>query len=178
MIQKFANDLLVLERFKVSDSQDILDALTFSYKEISPWLNWLTPEYNLKSAEDFIYLQINHWYKNIEYTFTIRNHSGDLLGVIGLHCFDKQNDVAMIGYWMSSKFTGNGYCTQALKLLVENSLVPLNLIRIEVMVALENIASQKVAENAGATFEAVLKNRIRPGGIATDAKMYAFTSSK
>ena len=176
MIQKFGNDSVVLERFQVSDNHDILDALTFSYKEISPWLNWLTLEYNLKCAEDFIYLQINHWYKNIEYTFTIRNNSGQLLGVIGLHLFDKQNDVAMIGYWMNSKFTGKGYCTQALKLLVENSLESLNLIRIEVMVALENIGSQKVAENAGATFEAVLKNRIRPCGVASDAKMYAFTS--
>ena len=175
MIPKFGNNSLVLERFKVSDSEDILNALIFSYQEIAPWLNWLTPEYNLKSAEDFVYLQIDSWNKNIEYTFTIRNHSGHLLGVIGLHCFDKQNDVAMIGYWMNSKFTGNGYCTQALKLLVENSLAPLDLIRIEVMVALENKASQKVAENAGATFEAVLKNRVRLNGIAIDAKMYAFT---
>ncbi len=175
MFEKLSSNSIILERFKLSDSELIFKALIESRREISPWLSWLTPNYNLQSAEKFINLQLNNWNENIEFTYTIKNQQAKLLGVIGLHLFDTQNDVANIGYWMNSKHTGQGYCTEALKLLVENSLKPLNLIRIEVIVAVQNIASQKVAENAGAKFEAILRNRIRPNGIATDAKMYAFT---
>jgi len=175
MFEKLNNDSIVLERIKLTDSELIYRALIHSRKEISPWLSWLTPNYDIKCAEKFINLQLNNWNDNLEYTYTIKNHQSELLGVIGLHLFDTQNDVANVGYWMNSLHTGNGHCTAALKLLIENSLKPLNLIRIEVIVAVQNIASQKVAENAGAKYEFTLKNRIRINGIATDAKMYAFT---
>jgi len=93
-----------------------------------------------------------------------------------LHVYDTQNDVASIGYWVNTPQTGKGFCTQAVRLLVENTMKALNLIRIEIIVAVDNIASQKVAEKAGAQFEAVLKNRIRLRGLAVDANMFAFIS--
>lgn len=175
MNEKLVNQDIRLERFKVTDSMALYQAIKNSYNEISTWLNWLTPAYNQSSAEGFVHLQIKNWINDLEYAFTIKNHSGDLLGVISLHLFDKQNDVASIGYWMNSEFTGKGYCTQALKLLVTNTLNQLNLIRIEIIVASENIASQKVAEKAGAQFESMQKNRLRIKGLPVDAKMYVFT---
>jgi ribosomal-protein-serine acetyltransferase len=176
MQEKLFNHDIKLERLKVSDSKELYQAIKSSYSEISLWLDWLTPTYTISSAEDFIYLQINNWTNELEYTFAIRNNTGDFLGVISLHLFDKQNDVASIGYWMNSDFTGKGYCTQALKLIVANALKTLDLIRIEVIVANENRASQKVAEKAGTQFESLQKNRLRIKGLPIDAKMYVFTN--
>ena len=166
---------ITLERFRLEDGDLIYQAITESYDEIAKWLSWLTPDYDKKAADEFIGIQLNNWQSDLEYTFTIKNQQGQLLGVIGLHIFDKLNDVANVGYWMNTKFSGKGYCTQALKLLVKNTLKPLDLIRIEVIAAAENIASQKVAQNAGAQFEGMLKNRIRLRGIAVDANLYVFT---
>ncbi len=174
MIAKIANDTIVLEKFKHQDAVLIYDAVMASKKEIAPWLSWLNTNYNLKSAQSFIAMQLENWQENIEYAYTIKNKKGELLGVIALHLYDKQNDVASVGYWMNTQQTNKGYCTQALKLLVAHMLKPLNLLRIEVIVAVENIASQKVAEHAGAQFEARLKNRIRLKGLAVDAHIYAF----
>ncbi|MCF6289092.1 MAG: GNAT family N-acetyltransferase [Proteobacteria bacterium] len=174
MIEKFNNERLSLARLQKSDVVDMYHALKNSIPEISPWLSWLTPQYDLNSADGFVKLQINNWHKDIEYTFAIRDTQGEYIGNISLHMFDSVNDVASIGYWVDTQKAGNGYCTQALKLLVANTLTQLNLIRIEVIVAVENIASQKVALNAGSTFEAILKNRIRLHNKAVDAKVYAF----
>jgi len=171
------NKEISLERFKLEDGVDVFNALKKSYNEISPWLSWLTATYNQKSANDFIYLQMANWNQDLEYAFTIKNQAGDLLGTISLHLYDKQNKVASLGYWMNSEFTSNGICTSAVKLLVANTLKQLNLSRIEVIVATKNIASQKVAEKAGATYEAILRNRLLLSGKQTDAKMYAFTNS-
>lgn len=175
MIEKLKNNDLVLTRYSKSDSEALFQAIQISAKEISPWLSWLTPAYDLKAAEDFIAIQINNWYEELEYTFAIKNHQGDFLGTIGLHVYDTQNDVASIGYWINTNFARKGLCTQAVKLLVNTAMKALNLIRIEIIVAVDNIASQKVAEKSEAQFEAVLKNRIRLRGKAIDAKIYAFT---
>jgi RimJ/RimL family protein N-acetyltransferase len=174
MFSSLSNGSIVLSRLKSEDAVLIYNALKASIAEISPWLSWLDPNYNLDRADEFINLQINNWDEDIEYTYAIKNTQGEFVGVISLHLFDIQNDVASIGYWINSQCTGNGYCTQAVKLLVKNALKPLNLIRIEIIVAIQNKASQRVAEKAGAIYEGVLKNRIRPKSIATDAKMYAF----
>lgn len=174
MLTRLENNDLVLERYTKNDSQALYQAIKASAKEISPWLSWLTPKYDLKAAEDFIVMQINNWDEDLEYTFSIKNTQGELLGTIGLHVYDTQNDVASIGYWMNTSHTSKGYCTQAVKLLVENAFKHLNLIRIEIIVAVENHASQRVAEKSGAQFEAVLKNRILLKGMPVDAKMYAF----
>lgn len=175
MLERLENSDLLLERYKTNDSDVLYQAIKVSSKEISQWLSWLTSDYDLKAAEDFIKIQINNWDEDLEYTYTIKNHQGDFLGTIALHVYDTQNDVASIGYWMNTKYASKGLCTQAVKLLVKTAMKVLNLIRIEIIVAVGNIASQKVAEKSEAQFEAVLKNRIRLQGKAIDAKMYAFT---
>ena len=173
MFTSLRNDSITLNRLKTEDDSLIYKALKSSITEISPWLSWLDQDYDQASASEFIKLQLNNWAQGIEYTYAIRDRAGKFVGVISLHMFDTQNDVASIGYWINSQSTCQGFCSQAVKLLVQNALKPLNLIRIEIIVAIENKASQRVAEKAGAIYEGVLKNRLRPKGIATDAKMYA-----
>ncbi len=177
MLEKLPGKNLVLERLKDSDSESIYQAVVSSKKEISPWLNWLDSSYNKQSCDDFIRLQKINWESNLEYTYSIKDPSNQIMGMIGLHIFDLQNDVASIGYWMNTEYTGKGLCTEALMLLVENSLIPLNLIRIELVIAISNIASQKVARKAGATYEAEIKNRLRLNGSPISAQIYSFCPS-
>ncbi|PKY09449.1 hypothetical protein B1757_14865 [Acidithiobacillus marinus] len=49
--------------------------------------------------------------------------------------------------------------------------------RLEVVAAIENHASRRVAEKAGATFEGIAKARLLIHGQYHDAAMYSFTSS-
>jgi RimJ/RimL family protein N-acetyltransferase len=177
MISRIASQRIILQRCRQEHVHVVYHAIKNSYAEIEPWLGWLTPAYNENSAQEFINLQINNWNNGIEYTYIIKNKTDDLLGIIGLHLYDVLNDVASIGYWMNSKYTGMGYCTEAVKLLVEHVLKPLNLIRIEIIVASNNIASQKVALKSGAQFEGLLRNRIRIRGVAEDANMYAIIAA-
>ncbi len=176
MIDKLTSDELILQRYSLGDADDLLSAIKQSYNEISPWMSWLTLDYDLIAAKEFIILQMNNWSENLEYTFAIRDKQGTFLGTIGLHIYDKLNGVASIGYWMNTQYCCRGYCTQAVKSLVENTMKSLNLIRIEIIVATQNQASQRVAIKSGAKFEAVLKNRIKLHGKAIDANMNAIYS--
>jgi ribosomal-protein-serine acetyltransferase len=176
MLEQLSNKTIILQRYSMDDADDLLSAIRQSYDEISPWMSWLTTSYDLKAAQEFINIQINNWDEDLEYTFSIRNHQGDFLGTIGIHLYDRLNDVASIGYWMNTQYCCKGYCAQAVKLLLDNTLNQLNLIRVEIIVATQNTASQRVAKKSGAKFEAVLKNRIRLHGKAIDANMNAIYS--
>ena len=178
MLEKLTDNNVILERLKQSDSKAVYQAVLESFAEISPWLSWLNASYSQESCDEFIQLQIQNWQNNIEYTYAIKNLTGEIMGMIDLYLFDTQNDVACVGYWMNTKFIGRGLCTQALKLIIKNALVPLNLIRIELLVGTNNHASQRVVTKAGGIFEAVLKNRLRLNGLAVDANMYSFTHEK
>ncbi|MBL4661136.1 MAG: GNAT family N-acetyltransferase [Alcanivoracaceae bacterium] len=174
MFEPLTSGRIVLAKYKLRDSLPIYQAIKNSLLEISPWATWLSPNYSLKSAEDFVALQMKNWTDNIEFSFTIKDIDNSFLGVISLHIFDPANNVANIGYWINSQYIRKGYCTEAVQLLVVNAFKQLNLIRIELIAGVNNIASQRVAEKAGAQFEGILKNRIRPNGMASDARLYAF----
>ena len=174
MFEPLTGDRIVLAKYKSQDSLPIYQAIKKSTTEISPWATWLSANYSLKSAEDFVALQMANWTDNIEFSFTIKDFDNRLLGVISLHIFDPANDVANIGYWIDSQHARKGYCTEAVQLLVLNAFKQLNLIRVELIAGVNNIASQRVAEKSGAQFEGVLKNRIRPNGMASDARLYTF----
>ncbi|NIV38466.1 MAG: N-acetyltransferase, partial [Anaerolineae bacterium] len=45
--------------------------------------------------------------------------------------------------------------------------------RVEIVVAVENWASRRVAQNAGAHFEGILRNRVRLAGDNVDAAMHS-----
>lgn len=177
MLEKLKGQRVELVKIDIKDAESIFQAVKKSYHEISPWASWLHINYGLDDAQKFVELQIKNWQNNEEFSYAVKDSKGNLLGVISLHVFDGENGVANIGYWMSSDYTCRGYCTEAVTLLVSNAMVQLNLIRIELIAGVNNIASQKVAEKSGAQFEAILKKRIRPNGISADARLYAFTKS-
>jgi RimJ/RimL family protein N-acetyltransferase len=52
-----------------------------------------------------------------------------------------------------------------------------DLVRLEILVAVGNIASRRVAERAGAVYEGTLRSRLLVHGTRHDAAMYAFIKS-
>lgn len=74
--------------------------------------------------------------------------------------------------------TGRGVATTAVLQAVEFAREPTDLIRLELMMAVGNAASARVAERAGATFEGVLRSRLTLHGVAHDARMFSRTVAR
>lgn len=92
--------------------------------------------------------------------------TGRFAGVIGLNRTDWEAGVAEIGYWAGPAARGRGYVTEAVRALAGHAF-GLGLCRVELLAAVGNVASQRVAERAGFTREGVLRQaRPVPGGRA------------
>jgi RimJ/RimL family protein N-acetyltransferase len=66
-----------------------------------------------------------------------------------------------VGYWLAREARGQGNATRALRLICDWGFRSLGLERIGVGAATGNLASQRVAERAGFTREALLRSYIR-----------------
>jgi RimJ/RimL family protein N-acetyltransferase len=81
--------------------------------------------------------------------------------------------IGNVGYWIRADATGKGYASAAAKLCAEFGFIDLQLNRIEIVAAKDNIASLKVAEKTGAAKECLARNRLIVGDKVHDAFIYS-----
>ena len=92
---------------------------------------------------------------------------------MGLNFFNRVHQVANLGYWVRTSATGRGVATKAAHLVARFGFAQLGLHRIEILAAVDNIASQRVAEKVGAVREGVLRKRLLINGESLDAVMFS-----
>jgi RimJ/RimL family protein N-acetyltransferase len=82
----------------------------------------------------------------------------EVLGSISLMRIDWDHRRGEVGYWLAARARGAGHATRAVRLICAWGFQKLGLQRIELLAAIGNPASQRVAERAGFTREAVLRS--------------------
>jgi RimJ/RimL family protein N-acetyltransferase len=108
-----------------------------------------------------------------EYNFAIVGTDGRFLGGCGINQINPIHRFANLGYWVRTSATGRGVATEAARQLADFALRHTALVRLEVVCAVGNKASQRVAERAGAVREGVLRHRLLVRGESIDAVMYS-----
>ena len=105
---------------------------------------------------------------------------GELAGGIGLNPLDDERfGTADVGYWLGRFFWGRGIATQALNALVRYGFDDLCMRRLQAHVMAPNIASARVLEHAGFTFEATLPAfYVDRTNTVQDVLQYALLSSR
>src|SRR5262245_32789118 len=98
------------------------------------------------------------------------------VGGAGLKCIHRVHQFANLGYWVRTSATGRGLATRATRLAARFGFEQLGLHRIEIVVAVDNLASQRVAERAGAVREGVARKRLLIRGESHDAVMYSLVA--
>ncbi|MBN2074370.1 MAG: GNAT family N-acetyltransferase [Dehalococcoidales bacterium] len=171
---ELTNGIITLRPYRGEDVDALFEAARESIPEMTPWMPWCHPDYSIQESRDWIALRPEHWEKGTSYDFTIRDATTDrYLGGCGLNGIHRGPDIANLGYWVRTSATGKGVATTTTLLLADFGISELNLKRIEIVVDVDNIASQRVAEKSGATREGILRNRLEQHGKPTDAVMFS-----
>jgi RimJ/RimL family protein N-acetyltransferase len=103
----------------------------------------------------------------------VEAESGGVLGFIGLVKLDLETQEAEAGYIVASHARGRGVATRALRLLTSWAFVELPLERIELLIDVENPASEVVAQRCGYTREGVLRWTYLKPGLRSDTIVYS-----
>jgi RimJ/RimL family protein N-acetyltransferase len=86
---------------------------------------------------------------------------------------NRENRLANLGYWVRSSQTRRGIATRATRLLADWAFQNTELHRLEILVAVRNHPSLRVAAKAGAVWEGVLPARLRLGDEMHDAVLFS-----
>jgi ribosomal-protein-serine acetyltransferase len=172
------NDTIVVRPHEVRDIDSLFSAVRESISEISPWLPWCHPAFSKEELAGFVEVSRNGWKDGSQFQFAIFDAlTGSALGGISLNHIARANRLANMGYWVRTSATGRGVATKAVKLVASYGFRDLSLTRIEIASIPENTASRRVAERAGAKFEAVVRNRLVMHDRAYDAALYSLVPS-
>ena len=174
---QLSNESLSIRPFKHKDCKALYEAAHESIEAISPWMTWCHKIFSLDDSEKCIKSSKKDWLNGSEYNFAIIDREdGAFLGVCGLTKIDKDNRLANTAYWVRSSKVGRGIASSALGLLAQFAFEELKLNRIEIIPAIDNEASQRVATKAGAVKEGILRKRIVVGNKAYDGVMFSLVS--
>ncbi|MDQ3802159.1 MAG: GNAT family N-acetyltransferase [Acidobacteriota bacterium] len=103
-----------------------------------------------------------------------RNEDGAIVGGAALsQIFRKAFQNAYLGYYLAEKYTGKGYMTEAVKLVLRFAFRELKLHRVEANVQPENTASIAVLQRCGFTREGFSRKYLKIGGRWRDHARFA-----
>lgn len=162
-----------IRRYRLDDVDALYEAAQESIAEISPWMSWLNDDYTREMAQQWVDARDAAWENDQSYDFVVVDAAGTFLGTVGLNAIDLPAKKANFGYWIRTSAAGRGIATQAGRLLCEFAFRETVLHRLEIVVAVENQRSHRVAQKLGAVREGILRERLWPAGLPQDAVIYS-----
>ena len=166
---------LTLRRYRVEDAAAVREAVLESGRDLSRYETWATPGFSVEDAARYVGWWISGWNDGSARYFGVWR-ADRYLGSCGLSGIEGAHRVAGLGFWVRSSETGRGVATAAANAVVQFGFEHLELGRIEIMAAIDNAASLRIAAKVGATREGILRKRLVLDGAATDAVMTAVLS--
>ena len=174
-IQLIDGDIL-LRPFRLEDSTQLYQAVHESLKELKPWMSWASEEYSELTAREYISIARARWQEHTLFAFAI-TRGVEVLGGCTLSSIHSVYHFCNLGYWVRTSCRGKGIAGRAAGLAARFAFEQLGLIRVEIVVAVGNQASLRVAEKIGAHDEGTLLNRMVVGKSIHNAHMYSLLPS-
>lgn len=171
---QLTSDRLLLRAFQPEDVDAIYEAVRQSLPELTRWLPWCHPDYSRAETQEFLGQRLAAFRDLGEHAFAIVDRgSGRFLGATGVNQIDRHGRRANLGYWLRTDATGNGYATEATRMVARWAFDVLQLQRIEIVAAIGNVCSQRVAIRVGAVQEGIARKRLRKGDLQHDAVQFS-----
>lgn len=148
-----------LRPYLEEDAEEIFTAVMENYDHLHPFLHWVVPEYSLEGVKEFIKQSQQASQEKLREGFGIF-HNGKLIGSIGFNRFDWNAKVTELGYWIAKDFSGRGIITKSCKVLINYAFDELNLNRVEIRCAAENVRSRAIPEKLGFKLEGILRQAL------------------
>jgi RimJ/RimL family protein N-acetyltransferase len=166
-----------LRPFLASDAASVLEAVVESGATLSRYETWAHAGFTLSDAEEYVGWWIESRETGTARYFAIESPAGRFLGACGLAGIDRSHRCAGLGFWVRRSAAGRGVASEAARLVVGFAFGHLGLERVEVMAAVDNIASRRVAEKLRAQREGVLRRRLVLRGVPTDVVLFSIVRS-
>ncbi len=165
---------VAIRALTLDDAPEVYRAVDESRLHAAPWIPELAAVPSVAAVCMWIDASNSARAQGQAFHFAIVQASRDqLLGGCGLTHLNEPHRFANLYYWVRSSRLGQGVAPTATRALAEWGFTVLKLQRIEIVVAVENEASLRVAAKAGAQREGILRKRLWINHRSHDAVMFS-----
>jgi len=172
---ELTDGVIRLRPFRLEDAKPLFDAVQESLTDLKPWMVWAHDEYAQHETEEYIRITRARWEENTLFAFVITDAiTGEILGGCGL---GQRHHYCNLGYWVRTSRHGQGIAGRAAKLIARFGFESAGIIRAEIVMAVPNKKSRRVAEKIGAHYEGIALNRMVVGKTIYDAYMFSLLPS-
>lgn len=177
---RLVTERFVLRKLSRQDIQPIADAVAVSLPELQRWLPWAHSSYGREDAVIFVRDSQQSWKEARAFDFAIKDPQiPDVhIGNASIWQVSKLGRVGEVGYWVRSDWTSRGVATEATARLLEVGFGELGFHKINLRIAVGNIASDRIAEKLGFTEEGVLREELKLQGRWVDHTLYSLLESE
>lgn len=145
-----------------------------SLREVGRWLSWCHEGMTPADSEAWISGCIDAWKSGEFFAFYLFDRAdGGFVGCATINEIDRARLRANLGYWIRSNRQGRGFATEAVPTVARFGFGALGMQRLEIVAAVGNVASRRVAAKVGGHFEGVARNRLRIHGVQNDAAIFS-----
>lgn len=165
---------LLLRPFEDGDAAVFVEAVRESAQSIRPWMPWASHDYTTAQALEWFAVCRAQRDAGTALEFGVFcQDTGVFLGGAGLNEIRREQRFCNLGYWVRQSRQGQGIAPRCVRALAAHGFASEALLRIEVVVAVGNTASEKVALKSGAQREGIARNRLLINGQAVPAHMFS-----
>lgn len=154
---KIDNDITLALPNPQTDAQALFKLIDDSRHELEVWLPWVQ---NIQTVADErqSLLRGQEKFRNLASINLLIIYHKTIAGAIGFNNFDMANGKAEIGYWLGSKFVGQGIMHRALAGMCTLGFTKYKVHKLEIYAAVENQRSNQTAHQAGFHLDKTLPN--------------------
>lgn len=150
------NDEIKLRFIEERHAEEFFALVKKNQERLLVWCPWLDEVETLEKTRLFVRKKLQRFADGNGFTAGFFEKDS-LIGVIALEYVDWANKQTEIGYWLSAETEGKGLITKACSILIDYAFSELQLNRIQIRCAAENIRSRAIPEKLGFRQEGVLR---------------------
>ena len=157
--ETFDTERLTIRAPRVEDAQEIVEAVNESLPELRPWMPWAKepPTLDFQIARQRQVMA--QWITREELVLhAYLKGTSTLVLSSGLHRIDWQAGKFETGYWVRTKFMGQGFVTEAVNGITAFAFKQLQANRVVIRSDARNIRSAAVAKRCGFLLEGILRH--------------------
>jgi ribosomal-protein-serine acetyltransferase len=150
------NEDVTLELLEERHTEELFAVTDFNRDHLRQWLPWLDGTRGPEDTRAFIRVTRRQLLDNNGFQTAI-GHRGGVVGVVGHHGINWGNRSTSLGYWLAQSAQGRGIMTAACRAYVQHAFDTLNLNRVEIHCAAENLKSRSIPERLAFQREGTLR---------------------
>lgn len=162
---------MILRKLRMEDVPDV--HAYASDPEVSRHVAWDTHR-SMEDSRTFVGSVIEQYNNGLVSTWGIaEKESGRVIGTCGFVYWNIDHGRSEIGYAIGRDYWGRGMMSEAARAMLKFGFGRMGLNRIEARCEVDNIASARVMEKIGMSYEGILREQMFVKGSYRDLKMYA-----